>query len=213
MKSNQAAFDVGQLAERLSNGYLTYISAIAVATNPKATLLAPPVRQGQIVSIGEITRKDGTAHLFHFNYFLSLANTDELISDELKKVWLTGALLRVGDALSHHNYFDRAPELELLRHLRNGIAHGNRFRIDRPSNLKKYPANNIQAWVKIDLNSIFEITPHLDGTEVLFSYMGPGDILDLLMSIGMYLVRVGNGEPPRIQTTPPALSNNTRLPK
>jgi hypothetical protein len=42
--------------------------------------------------------------------------------DDLDRVWLVGSLLAIGDALMRHCYFDHAPELELLRHLRNGVA-------------------------------------------------------------------------------------------
>jgi hypothetical protein len=40
---------------------------------------------------------------------------------DLDRVWLVEALLALGDALKQHGYFDHAPELELLRHLRNGM--------------------------------------------------------------------------------------------
>ena len=33
----------------------------------------------------------------------------------------------------------------------------------------------------------FEITPELEGTAVLFDFMGPGDVLDLLISVSTYL--------------------------
>ncbi|SME98225.1 hypothetical protein [Pseudogulbenkiania subflava] len=197
MKLNQAAFDVGQLAERLSQGYYAHLAAISVATDPRAAQLAPQIQPGQIVPVADVKRKDGTAHVFHFLHFLSLASSDDLIAAELERVWFAGTLLRVGDALAQHQYFDRAPELELLRHLRNGIAHGNRFRIDNPSSLTKFPAHNRLAWIRSDLKSDFEIEPALNGTEVLFSFMEPGDILDLLMSIGLYLIRMGNGDPLR----------------
>jgi hypothetical protein len=35
----------------------------------------------------------------------------------------------LGDALSDHAYFDRDPALEFVRHLRNGIGHGNHFNL------------------------------------------------------------------------------------
>jgi hypothetical protein len=116
----------------------------------------------------------------------------------LKQVWLAGSLLSLGDALAVNLYFDRAPELELVRHLRNGIAHGNRFRIDNPSSLTRFPAHNHDAWVNSDTKAKFEIMPALQGTPVLFDYMGAGDVLDLLMSVGLYLVRMGNGDPLRL---------------
>jgi hypothetical protein len=42
-----------------------------------------------------------------------------------------GALLTLGDELSAYGYFDRAPALELLYHLRNAVAHGNRLNITK----------------------------------------------------------------------------------
>jgi hypothetical protein len=104
------------------------------------------------------------------------------IVDDLARVWLVGALLSIGDALKRYDYFDHAPELELLHHLRNGVAHGNTFRIDRKL-LAKFPAHNRLAWVKGDNKTEFEITSDLQGKPVLFDFMGPGNVLDLLMSI------------------------------
>jgi hypothetical protein len=77
------------------------------------------------------------------------------------------------------------------------VAHGNSFRIDNPKELTKFSAHNRLAWVKSDSKTVFEITPSLQNQPVLFDFMGPGDILDLLMSVGLYLVRMGNGDPLR----------------
>jgi hypothetical protein len=197
MKANQPAFNAGQLAERLAQGYYAHLSAISVAADPRAVHLSPPILPGHLVPIGTVKRKDGTTHAFHFTHYLNLAGTDALLTDELERVWLAGSLVRVGDVLSKHNYFDRAPELELVRHLRNGIAHGNRFRIDNPASLAKFPAHNRDAWVKSDTNAVFEISMSLQGQRVLFDYMGAGDVLDVLMSVGIYLIRMGNGDPLR----------------
>jgi hypothetical protein len=73
--------------------------------------------------------------------------------DELARVWLVGALLTVGDALARHHYFDRAPELELLRHLRNGVADGNVFNIDNPDTLAKFPAHNRLASLRVTITT------------------------------------------------------------
>jgi hypothetical protein len=102
--------------------------------------------------------------------------------------------LAIGDALKPHGYFNRAPELELLRHLRNGVAHGNTFRIDNLKDLEKFPAHNRLAWIRGDNKTEFEITPNLQNQPVLFDFMGPGDILDLLISASNYLERMGNGD-------------------
>ena len=110
-------------------------------------------------------------------------------------MWLTGSLLAVGDALEHHNYFDHAPELELVYHLRNGIAHGNRFDIRNLQRLTKYPAHN-RACYK---NTIFEITPALNGLPVLFDFMDAGDVLDLLFSIAFHLDEIGRESQHRLE--------------
>jgi hypothetical protein len=118
---------------------------------------------------------------------------------DIDRLWIVGALLAIGDAfkqhgLKPHGYFDRAPEPELSRHLRNGVAHRNAFRIDNPKDLAKFPADNRLAWVRSDSKAEFEITPNLQNQPVLFDFMGPGDILHLLMSVSLYLIRMGNGD-------------------
>ena len=197
MKASQAAFETGQLAERLAQGYLAHSAAITVATRPEAEALAPAKLLGMTVPLGFVPRLDGTEHAFDFKHFLRLAAASPEITGELPRVWLAGSLLAVGDALARQNYFDRAPELELVRHLRNGIAHGNRFDIRDPQKLKIVPAHNRLAWIRGDKKTVFEISPALHGQAVLFDYLGAGDVLDLLMSVGIYLIRMGNGDPLR----------------
>ena len=74
-----------------------------------------------------------------------------------------------------------------MRHLRNGVAHGNRFTLRYPDELKKWPAHTRGAACQD--SAPFEVTPDLDGAEVLFDFMGPGDVLDLLISVSTYLRR------------------------
>ena len=47
--------------------------------------------------------------------------------------------------------------------------------------LKLWPAHTRDAACRF--SAPFEITPELEGTGVLFDFMGPGDILDLLISV------------------------------
>ncbi len=81
----------------------------------------------------------------------------------------------VGDELSRNNYFDRTPELEFFRHLRNAVSHGNLFHFakgepKRPARFKG-----------------FEITPALHGRAFLFEYMGAGDLFDLFDHVKAHL--------------------------
>jgi hypothetical protein len=100
---------------------------------------------------------------------------------------LVGSLLAIGDRLSRHGYFDRAPELELIYHLRNGVAHGNLFHFDQKMlrRLAKYPAHNKMTPFRTETTK-FEITAALHRQPVLFDYMGPADVLDVLSAVGVY---------------------------
>jgi hypothetical protein len=196
MKANQAAFDVGQLAERMAQGHGAHSAAMTVITRMDAQTLHRLTRYPD--PVGSAPCKDGNPLRFNLRDFLMLAFKDSAIAAELPRVWLAGSLLAVGDALARNSYFDRAPELELVRHLRNGIAHGNRFHIQKSDKLTEFPAHNRDAWSKRRPGSmIFEITPALDGTRVLFDFMEAGDVLKVLYDVGVYLKRLGDGEPPR----------------
>jgi hypothetical protein len=115
-----------------------------------------------------------------------------ILARDLNRVWIAGAYLVIGDALTKNDYFDNAPELELIRHVRNGIAHGNRFRIDNPSKLAKFPAHNRLAHVRS--GAPLEVMPSLQESEVLFDFAGPADLVDLIISAEVYLLRMSVGD-------------------
>jgi hypothetical protein len=192
MKANQAASDVGQLAWDMARGYAAHSAIIRAASLKDGKML---VRSIAAYPSDFVQRKDGTKWSFGTQDALIDAVLNQAIAAELPRVWLRGSLLAVGDALKDNGYFDHAPELELVRHLRNGIAHGNRFRIDQPDKLKKFPAHNRDAFYRSPNNTIFEVTDALDGQPVLFDFMGAGDVLDLLSSVGARLEQMGRGEP------------------
>ena len=194
---NQFAVDTAELAQRLVYGYYVHMATISVAADPRAGQISPPVLPGHSVPTGTVKRKDGTEHVYDFTFHLSRARTDSDLAPEFEQVWLAGSLIKLGDKLAQNQYFDRAPELELVRHLRNGIAHGNRFQLDNPNKLTMFPAHNRDALVKGDSKAIFEISPSVHGQTLLFNFMGAADVLDLILSVGLYLFRVGNGEPLR----------------
>jgi hypothetical protein len=107
-----------------------------------------------------------------------------------------GALLTMGDELSGHKYFDRAPVLELVYHLRNAVAHGNRFNITDKGRerLEQHQAHNRSAPVKSPIDTVFEITPYLSGP-LLFDFMGAADVIDLLQSVEVYLSKAAGARP------------------
>ena len=177
-----AAGTVAQLASQMLRGYLAHIAAVRSV---------PLVDGNAIVRLiakwpsDFVQRKDGSKWSFDTqDALVDLA--DRAIDAELSRVWLTGSLLGLGDTLKEHGYFDHAPILELVYHLRNGIAHGNRFNLTSIGleRLKKYPAHSRDAWFS---RTAFEIAPSLNGQIVLFDFMHAGDILDLLSSVGAHL--------------------------
>jgi hypothetical protein len=86
-------------------------------------------------------------------------------------------LITVGDACAQNQYFDNIPPLELLRHLRNAAAHGNRFNL---ANGEPRKAAHFEG--------AFRITPSLhERPDVLFDFIGAGDILDLLAFLEAHL--------------------------
>ena len=185
---NQAAArKVAQLAGNMAVGYAAHVAAIRIAPRVNDNALVRLIVDHPIDSI---QRKDGTTWSFDTQDALVSAVANTAIATELPRVWIAGSLLAVGDALKENDYFGHAPEFELVRHLRNGIAHGNRFDIRHPDKLKKYPAHNCDSPFRSPNNMIFEITPDLDGQPVLFDFIGAGDVLDLLLSVSVHLERL-----------------------
>ena len=146
---DQAAWDVGVMAQRLASEYYTHIAALHVAADPRTATFAPPVEPGEMVSVLRVPRDDGTCHKFAFDHFIADVKKPELLED-FKRSWLASSLLRIGDALGEHDYFQHAPEAELVRHLRNGVAHKNRLHfemknkkvVDPITGKLRYPAHN-----------------------------------------------------------------------
>jgi hypothetical protein len=183
-------FDVGRMAELSAQAYYSHTAAVVVARTDGAHELLQSIQPTQPIPTEVVARKDGSAHIFDSRYYLGRLGESAMVKD-MAAVWLVGSLLKVGDALSANSYFDHGPDVELLYHLRNGVAHGNRFNIDNrgKKRLAKWPANNKFAYVRVP-GADFEISEQLNGKQVLFDFMGPGDVLDLLMSIGVRFTRL-----------------------
>jgi hypothetical protein len=197
---NQTAWDIGIFAQRLVGEYYTHMAALHVAGDPRAAVLAPPIEPGQAVSVLRVPRDDGTYHTFHFSHFLSQVR-EPLLVDDFKQAWLANTLLTIGDQLGANGYFNRAPEAEpeaeLVRHLRNGIAHKNQFSfhekvIDPKSGRLKRPAHN-RRYTKALTMREYVVDTHLKGSKVLFDYGGPAAILDILTALGWHLTRTARG--------------------
>lgn len=181
---------VAHLAQGLAAGYYSLLVAHLVAVNPTSINSLPPAKVIGQNPTGEIQRKDGTTHTLDLRHYLDLLRENHDLQRNFLRTWAMGALLMLGDELAQHDYFDHAPVLELVYHLRNGVAHGNRFNLTESGKkrLKKHPAHNVNAAVRSPAGTVYEITSTLSGP-VLFDFIGPADVIDVLQSVEIYLTR------------------------
>jgi hypothetical protein len=155
----------------------------------------PPVKRGHLVSEGVVPGKVGSSHFYHFEHYLTAIRTNPAVQDQFRKVWLMGAISTLGDALAKKNYFNHQPELELFYHVRNGVAHGNKFHLTKPGlqRLARYPAHNAVAIARIPTAPPFVIDQTLNGTTIMFEFMEEGDILNLIGAVGAYCNELAYG--------------------
>lgn len=179
-----SAQETAQLASLLRFGLYAHAAAVEFGRDPRVLSLARLTEEGGR-PIATVTCKDGSSRPFDLKYALDLMGSAPSLREEMDRAWCVSSLVLLGDRLLAEGYYDRAPVLEMVRHLRNGVAHGNRFALRNPDELKTWPAHTSGA--EFSYSEPFEVTPDLDGTEVLFDFMGPGDVLDLLISVSTYL--------------------------
>lgn len=146
--------------------------SVQLTTNACPILHPDPKDQGRILQAGQ--------------YTLSIKPSLEFIKKHRRTTFdflglpIKSALLDIGDALKEHNYLDNEPALEFFRHIRNGIAHGNRFNIKSLTRTAKFKN------LTIDLP--------LHGTKVLPDWEGGGflhlgDCLELIDTVRNEVVR------------------------
>lgn len=209
MSSMISERDVGLLAQEMYNGYCAYAGIASIARHPHTAAVLEKLKSENSgpapVPIERVERKDGSAIYYDLVHFVRNVSQSPDYREVHDRLWLSGALLTLGDELARASYFDKGPDLEFIRHLRNGIAHGNRFHFvgnqpSRPAHFtgpegRFMPADGTTT-APGDSHT-FRIVPGLHGMPVLFDFIGPGDICDLLLFVSNRLIRIGNREAPR----------------
>lgn len=173
------AFATGQFIFDLAQGCYAYEALVQLARDAHSATIVRDLNPGHPVPIGTISRKDGSQHTYDAAHYLTLSNNHPFIAPKIQQAWFAGALVTAGDALEKRHYFNHGPELELIYHLRNGIAHGNIFNMTANGlkRLAKYP-----AYVRVldRRGEVFRISPSQNGQPVLFDFMAAADVIDLL---------------------------------
>jgi hypothetical protein len=177
------------------SGYMAHLSVTALLDEPfrdsimaEIDRLYPPGRSGAGRN-DLVPRKDGTAHFIFVPHFVRNVSRTAQYRAMQDRVFLAGAILELGDELDNVGYGDHGPDLELLRHLRNGIAHGNRFNLlhgepRRPAHFTGAAGLLRDGVTSVTSGTTFEITPALNRQPVLFDFMGPGDLWTCCSSLG-----------------------------
>ncbi len=186
--------DIAELASVLYQGALSHSVALEILRDPRSEELIREIELVHYPRVGLVSKKQGGPVQYSPEHYLKLATADASISNFMDRVWLAGALLTLGDALAKADYLDRSPVLELVRHLRNGIAHGNRFEIRNPDQLTTFPAHNRDSPIRAGDTKIFEITPGLNGTPVLYDFMAAGDVIEHLCAVHVYVASMVDGQ-------------------
>lgn len=178
VSKHPGAFALGLSIWQLAQGCYAYEALSLVAKDPKVDIIIPDVPVGEGPQ-GKLIRKDGSHHRFDIRHYLNLAKNDAVTKEHIIRSWYFGALVTAGDLLEDKSYFDHQPEFELIYHLRNGVAHGNKFHIT-PAGMRRLQSHN--AHIRGSDNSEqFKILPVLNGKKILFEFVGPGDVADILM--------------------------------
>ncbi|QAY77259.1 hypothetical protein [Sphingosinicella sp. BN140058] len=171
------AFALGQAIFELAQGCYAADALSLIASGVSGEEAYGDAGAGGVKA--KLNRLDGTSISYLLPHYLSLATDHPSIKEHVSKAWYAGALITAGDMLAAHAYFDRQPEFELVYHLRNAAAHGNRFNITQAgaNRLKSHPAH--LRWI-FDDSKRFEIKPSLSGQPLLFDFIMPGDVADIL---------------------------------
>jgi hypothetical protein len=171
----KSAKEIADMLERLQDYYAAVSTALVLLNDDEVLRLlqAKGYDPGSTIRLG---RRDNSYYegIKLWDAIHSVRGNAGFNLDFLGSFFMT-TLSWVGDELRKNGYFDKTSELELFRHLRNGISHGNTFNLlngepRRPARFKG-----------------FEITPALHGQNVLFEFMSTGDLFDLFDHVKAHL--------------------------
>lgn len=165
--TKMTALEIADLIDRLQATYAAWSAALFLSNDDQ--VLQMLVKKGfDPDSTVRLGRQDNTYYdrIRVWDSINLIRGNSQFNLDFLNSMFMT-TLCWVGNELKKNKYFDKTPELEFFRHLRNGVSHGNRFNFQG-----KEPR------LKSEFKG-FKITRDLEGQAVLFKFMSTGDLFDL----------------------------------
>ena len=104
---------VSRTAQRLASDYYAFLVAQLVAANPQSINSLPPAKALGEDPIGEIKRKDGTAHTLNLRHYLDLFREDHGLQRDAHCLFI-GPTAK-GRSGSNSRHTTLAPECPLWR--------------------------------------------------------------------------------------------------
>ncbi|MGN7203935.1 hypothetical protein ACTHQF_06645 [Pedobacter sp. SAFR-022] len=125
---------------------------------------------GQVGNLTLYSKSGSRIYPVEKNVKKFLAETNEMVY--IMNNTLIHSIVFIGDLIQQANLSNHSPEFEFLRHLRNAMAHGNRFHFKNNEPKRAAFFNE------------FKLTSELDGmNKVIPDFLGTADVLDLLSFI------------------------------
>jgi hypothetical protein len=184
-------FEVGQFAQRLVEHYLSTLAGWTLLRLPAGEAALQRLERENtgpaVVPISDVGRQNGTMIWYSVSHYLRRARDDPDFQVVHARLGLEMAIVSLHASIQSEGGFDHGPDLEFLRHLRNAVAHGNRFELRNGEPRRDAYSENYSIPPQR-----FEVTKHAHERPALFEFLGPGDVCDLLNSIGSRLIVIGN---------------------
>jgi hypothetical protein len=177
-RGHLTAQEIADLLERQRGAY-ALISTVTLASLNRP-FLDQLLAQLGLQPLSDVTinfgKRDGTNYLYRdFDRAVETFTNNNQFNLEILGGYLLTLISMAGDQLRRNDYFDKTPELEFMRHLRNALSHGNKFHFlggepHRPASFQGY-----------------SLDASMHGQPVFFDYILPGDVLELMEHIERHL--------------------------
>lgn len=172
--------EIADLIDRLKGNYALSAIGLALTVNENAEDLMCQAGVSVKDSIRVSRSKGYDKYELPIAPYVQGPETAHAQQKAMVQSWLELSILHVGHQLAANSYFDRAPVLKFFRHIRNGVAHGNRMNV-----LPVKKKGKEQKWTDVVWRT-FVIKLYMDAAAIGGVLRG-GDALMLLDDVADHL--------------------------